>query len=139
METLPFERAAMRGELMPSGLRIYEQCAYQSLRHLYARYRDGRISKEDASAEKKQIYFQHDRARAEFESARKASLAHSKLWLNTEAALNRYAQERTPEAADQLWEAVTGCRLKETYNDEDETQKAAGTAEGRDLRPETGL
>ena len=52
---LPFERAALRGDPMPEGMALYEQAAFQALRGLYALYRRGGISREDAAREKEKI------------------------------------------------------------------------------------
>lgn len=46
------ERLAMKNELMPEGLKLPEQLVYLSLRHLHEMYREGRISREQARAEK---------------------------------------------------------------------------------------
>ena len=108
----PFEREAMRGDPMPDGLRLYEQSAYQALRHLYAMYHRKAISREDAAREKNQIRFQYDRAKADFETNRKNNLAHAKMWKEIEGAANRFGRERTLENAEAFVRAVYGCGLK---------------------------
>lgn len=108
----PFERAAMRGDPMPDGLRLYEQSAFQALRHLYAMYHRKAISRDDAAREKDQIRFQYDRAKADFETNRKNILAHAKLWKEIESAANRFGRERTLENAEAFVQAVYGCGLK---------------------------
>ena len=108
----PFERAAMRGDPMPDGLRLYEQSAFQALRHLYAMYHRKAISREDAAREKNQIRFQYDRAKADFEANRKNILEHAKLWKEIEGAANRFGRERTLENAEAFAQAVYGCGLK---------------------------
>lgn len=46
------ERLAMKNEQMPDGLKLPEQLVYLSLRRLHEVYREGRISREQARAEK---------------------------------------------------------------------------------------
>lgn len=46
------ERLAMKNLIMPEGLNLPEQLVYLSLRHLHEMYREGRISREQARAEK---------------------------------------------------------------------------------------
>lgn len=108
----PFERAAMRGDPMPDGLRLYEQSAFQALRHLYAMYHRKAISREDAAREKNQIRFQYDRAKADFEANRKNILANANMWKEIEGAANRFGRERTMENAEAFVQAVYGCGLK---------------------------
>ena len=108
----PFERAAMRGDPMPEGLRIYEQAAYQALRYLYAMYHRKAISREEAAREKKLIRVQYDRAKADFETNRRNLLAHAEMWRKIEAAANRFGQERTLENAEAFVQAVYGCGVK---------------------------
>ena len=47
---LPYEQAAMHNEGMPAGLSIYDQAAYQALRHLYRSYRMKIIDRAQAVA-----------------------------------------------------------------------------------------
>ena len=115
---LPFERAAMRGDPMPEGLRIYEQAAYQALRYLYAMYHRKAISREDAAREKKLIRVQYDRAKADFETNQSNLLAHAGTWRKTEEPANRFGQERTLDNAEAFVRAVYGCGVKkEEKND----------------------
>ena len=50
--TLPWEKQAMRGDEMPTGLEYPDQVLYQALSLLYARYRMKDITREQASKEK---------------------------------------------------------------------------------------
>lgn len=113
----PFERAAMRGDPMPEGLRIYEQAAFQALRHLYAMYHRKAISREEAAREKKLIRFQYDRAKADFETNRKNILQNAGMWKKIEEAANRFGRERTLENAEAFVRAVYGCGMKKEEND----------------------
>jgi hypothetical protein len=53
------ERRAAQGQAMPDFLPAPAQLLYLSLRRLYADYAAGRITRENASAEKKAIYQQY--------------------------------------------------------------------------------
>jgi hypothetical protein len=53
------ERRAAQGQSMPDFLPAPAQLLYLSLRRLYADYAAGRITRENASAEKKAIYKQY--------------------------------------------------------------------------------
>lgn len=108
----PFERAAMHGEPMPEELRLHEQAAYQAMRHLYAVYQQGGISREAAAREKRLIYAAFEKERMAFENSREAFRVHAELWKNIEAAGNRFGRERTIENAEAFVAAVYGCGLK---------------------------
>lgn len=120
----PFERAAMEGGPMPAGLRLYEQAAFQALRYLYDMYRRKAISREEAAREKKLIWFQYNRARADFEASRRNILSTARMWKEIEAAGSRFGRERTLENAEAFVRAVYGCGLKETKTEQKEA--AAG-------------
>ena len=108
----PFERAAMGGEAMPDCLRIYEQCAYLALRHLYAMYHRKAIPREEAAREKKKLRAQYEIAKADFETNRRNNLENAQMWKQIEAAANRYRTERTLENADAFVKAVYGVGRK---------------------------
>lgn len=63
-----FERQAMKNEPCPKGLDIVDTAVYMALRYLYAMYRNGLISREKASEEKKTIIFNQktDKSKLEF-------------------------------------------------------------------------
>ena len=52
---IEFEKDAMRGEPLPKGLDVADSCLYIALKNLYAMYRNGLISRKDASEEKKRL------------------------------------------------------------------------------------
>ena len=60
MDINEIERTALRGAAMPEHLDAPEQAAYISFRGLYHDWRAGIITKEQASAEKKQILRAYD-------------------------------------------------------------------------------
>lgn len=51
----PWEPAAVRGEPAPDGLGLIETLAYLSMRGVYAQYRTGQMTKEEAQREKAEI------------------------------------------------------------------------------------
>ena len=69
---LPYEQAAMHNEEMPAGLSIYDQAAYQALRHLYRSYRMKIIDRAQAAHEKKMIVKARNEAVAVTEAAKAA-------------------------------------------------------------------
>ncbi len=101
---LPFERAAMRGEEMPSGLCLAEQRTYLALRLLYAEYRKGNIERERASAEKKKIVYQLEQEIKIDKQNEKIAL----LWKRIEIPALEYAKNPTRETADAFHAAVYG-------------------------------
>ena len=52
---IEFEKDAMHGEPLPKGLDVADSCLYIALKNLYAMYRQGLISRKDASEEKKRL------------------------------------------------------------------------------------
>ena len=109
---LPFDRAALRGDPMPEGMALYEQAAFQALRGLYALYRRGGISREDAAREKEKILEAYRQEGADWARSREITQAHARLWQNIEAAANRYGRERTLDHADAFVRAVYGAGVK---------------------------
>lgn len=103
---LSYERAAVHGEPMPSGLTFPDQCMFQALAALYARYRFKTISREQASVEKKQLLREHEA----FVYRWKLGDHYVELINRTEAARTAYRKNRTIENADKLLQAIDGVR-----------------------------
>ena len=63
-----FEKDAMHGEPLPKGLDVADSCLYIALKNLYAMYRQGLISRKDASEEKKRLLqnWETDKSKIEF-------------------------------------------------------------------------
>lgn len=104
----PWEQAAMDGGPMPDGLSLAEQCAYQAMVFLYARFRMKMIERNAGHREKLLIKrelelrqendaFNDRLIRHHIEQTKKIELAHS-----------AYRKERTIEAADRLSAAING-------------------------------
>lgn len=105
---------------MPEGMGLHEQAAYQALRHLYVVYRQGWVSREEASVEKRKIYAAYEKEKKGFAQAREICLTHAAMWKQIEAAANRYGRERTLEHADAFVRAVygAGCKRREEPREE---------------------
>lgn len=101
---LPFERAAMRGEEMPSGLRLAEQKTYLALRLLYAEYHKGNVAREQAAAEKRKLIMQMNQEL----KIDKLNERIAQLWKKIEAPAREYSLNPSIETADRFYAAVFG-------------------------------
>lgn len=101
---LPFERAAMRGEEMPSGLCLAEQKTFLALRLLYAEYHKGNIAREQAALEKRKVIRQMEHELA----VDKLNQKTAQLWNRIEIPAMTYAHDSTLENADKFYAAVYG-------------------------------
>lgn len=95
-----FERQAMRGEPLPKTLDIADSCLYMALKNLYAMYRAGLITRKDATAEKQRLVYnwETDKSKIEFLN-RESEALRERIGKSAE----RYANERTIEAADEMY------------------------------------
>lgn len=101
---LPFERAAMRGEEMPSGLCLAEQKTFLALRLLYAEYHKGNIAREQAALEKQKLIMQMNQEL----KIDKLNEQISQLWKRIEIPALEYAKNPTRKTADAFHAAVYG-------------------------------
>ena len=101
---LPYARQAMRGEPMPPGLSISDQSMYQGLVRLYERFRDGKITRDQASVEKREMV----RALEKAKQGESLSLHSANFFKTVEWYATDYRKNRTLEAADRLVDAVDG-------------------------------
>lgn len=101
---LPFERAAMRGEEMPSGLLLSEQKVFIALRSLYAAYRRGEIERERASREKQMLIRQMEHEI----KLDKMCERIAQLWKRIEEPARNYSLNPSIETADKFYAAVYG-------------------------------
>lgn len=99
-----FERAAMRGDPLPHGMDLADQTAFIALRYLYGQHYAGKISREDAAAEKREVVRAWKRAKDESESARRTA----DFFRVVEKYMSCYRKNRKIEAADNLADAVDG-------------------------------
>lgn len=106
------ERAAMQGELMPTGLTWREVTEYIALRALYWGFKSRVFSRDDASAMKKQLMAALDGAEGAYQFQRKCWDNAARRYKETESALNAYRLERTLEHADALVAAFDGLEVK---------------------------
>ena len=101
---LPFERAAMRNEELPSGLTLADIRAFYLLRNLYRLYLSGGIDREQASREKVKIVQAYEKEKA----TDKINLQISHLWKRIEIPALEYAKNPTRKTADAFHAAVYG-------------------------------
>lgn len=110
----PWEReainAAKNGTPMLEGLSLFDQAAFQAVASLYTRYFLGKLSKEAASLEKKQIKKRYDDYKAYDACNERISKYHIDVTKKTETCRSEYRKAATPEeaivAADKLVQAI---------------------------------
>lgn len=104
----PWEQAAMNGEGMPNNLTPAEQCAYQALAYLYARFRLKTIDRETGHREKLLIKATLEQRRKDDDFAKRLTKHHVELTKKIELAHSAYRKEHTVEAADRLSAVLDG-------------------------------
>ncbi len=102
---------ARSGADMPQGLRLAEMCLFQSMRHLYAEYRCGRISQATGKRERVQIMNNYRTASA-MQSIWVMSLERKKA---AEMAVNEYRKNPTIENADRAIQILYGDVGRKTW------------------------
>lgn len=105
----PLERAAMDGAELPEGLSFSQQFYFLGLRNIYARFRAGKMDREQGSREKKRL----QRSAEQLRSYEKQTLEIGELWIRTEGPAARFVKERTIEAAEKFYEAVYRMKIPE--------------------------
>lgn len=68
MDLLDLEKLASKGATCPKDITPPEIMLFHTLSALYAKYQLGKISREDAQVEKKQIYKAYERMNTEYNS-----------------------------------------------------------------------
>lgn len=106
--TFPWEREAMRGAEMPDGLSFYDQMAYISLRTLYHDYREKRLDRATASAEKRRIFGAWDKAKRMAEFERDLAFFRARVLKDTEGAKTAVRKDPSPENAIRLCNVLDG-------------------------------
>lgn len=109
-ETLsfPFEREAMRGDMLPDGLSLHDQMAYVCLRTLYHDYHEKRLDRDAASAEKRKILGAWRMAKGSAEFEDKLTSYYAQLHIRTERAMAEVRKDPTPEKAIKLCDVIGG-------------------------------
>ena len=121
---LPYEQAAMHNEEMPAGLSIYDQAAFQALRHLYRSHRMKIIDRAQASHEKKMIVKARNEAAAVAAFEQKCAVVRAETIRLTEAAKTACRKDPTPENAMRLVNVLDG--LERSSPDERNGDQQAG-------------
>jgi hypothetical protein len=101
---LPYEKIAMAGGEMPSGMEYPDQILFLSLRLLYNSYKRNMIDRETATREKLELLNQYE-ANKIGESAVKEC---ADLIKRTEVARANYRKNKTIELADKLVHCIEG-------------------------------
>jgi hypothetical protein len=101
---LPYEKIAMSGGEMPSGLDYPDQILFLELRLLYDSYKKKMIDRETATREKVELLRSYE--------GHKAVESMGRLWVDqikrTELARAAYRKDKTIENADKLLACVEG-------------------------------
>lgn len=106
MDINELERAAMKNDPMPDGLRFPDQVLYQGLRYLYRQFKAGTISREEGAKEKKRLMLERANISKEFDNVSRYSKYYATTYTNLAQASIAYAKERTLEHADAMYEAL---------------------------------
>lgn len=106
-----WEREAMNGKPMPDCLSLPDQMAYIAMRYLYKSYRAGALSKSTATAEKRMIRQQYDRAVEQAAFDAKLAAHQALVTRETELAASTCRKDPTPENAHRLCDVLVGLRL----------------------------
>lgn len=104
----PWEREAMNGDGMPDRLSLADQMAYTALRNIYWLYRERWFSREQASAEKKKLHREWEKARAVERFDRELTERHARQIKAQEQAVSICRKHPTPENAINLCNILDG-------------------------------
>ena len=104
----PFESEAAQGIVMPDGLSLPDQLAYQFLKNLYDRIRRGSVTREQAALEKGRMTHQYNLAKETLLRYSELGDRWSNLLKRVEGAQIRYRMSRTLENADILSGVLDG-------------------------------
>lgn len=104
MTELPYERAAMANEPIPSGLSLTDRKLYVALRWLYREYHDKHISREQAQRDKAALLVDYRRD----QSDEKREKHLTEMWMNIESAARAYAKTPGTPEGDAFFAAVYG-------------------------------
>lgn len=106
MKELEYERIAMEGGEMPDNMDSSDQLMFLKLRLLYATYKRGDISREQAKREKTKFLKEYELDCA----MHKLGVRWVTMIGETEKARIEYRKNRTIEAADKLLEVIEGIK-----------------------------
>lgn len=95
-----FEKQAMKGKPCPKRLDVVDTAVYMALKYLYAMYKNGLISRRDASEEKKTIIYNRAMDKSKLEFLDRESEAMKNKIGNASA---EYAKNPTVENAERLY------------------------------------
>lgn len=105
-----WERAAARGDPPPFGIPPEEQLAFLAMRSLYRLFAAGKITKDEATAEKNEAIRICRRVADQREAWRKAADERSAMWRALEAPASDFFKTKDPEKAEEALKIVYGLR-----------------------------
>lgn len=120
MISFPYEEQAVRNEPAPDYIPSWALHTYHAMALLYERFRYGKLTKEQGSAEKKKILRQYEMDMKDREFMDKLAEHRIIVIRNTEKARNAYRQNRTLENADRLVAAIDGLDVIDIINPAEE-------------------
>lgn len=99
----------MRGEDIPASCKtVYDQMAFLSLRTIYRNFRDKRIERPAATAEKRKVLAVWDKAKRTAEFERKLAAYQARLHKDAERAATAVRKDPSPENAIMLCDVLDG-------------------------------
>lgn len=100
----PWEESALHGAPLPRGLSYDESFLYEALSAVYCRYRTGKISKEQGSAEKKYFVNRY----AELKAQEQLSMRQARIYREVEFLAQKYHEHPCLETADLMMNTIYG-------------------------------
>ena len=106
----PYEREAMDGAPMPSGLSLLDQFCFQTLSLIYDRYRRGFITRDQAIMDKKKLIGDRNKRLSEVEFSERLAKKNAILWKNIETAADEWEKTKSREAGEKMYRVIYGLR-----------------------------
>ena len=111
MTTEQISRLARSGNLPENaGLSCPERCLFHTLKGIYSRFEEKKITAEQGEKEKKAALMQYQKDSAEYQGYKIMIRHQAKLWQNIELAANEYRKTPSIDHADSFLEAVYGIK-----------------------------
>lgn len=106
-----FEREAMRGEPMPTGLDFTDQKMFQAMSWLYKRYYAGYIKREQAKEEKGKLLYQYNKEKTQRKFEIELCRKQQEMFKKCEFASSEYSKNRNLKNADAIFEAIYNVKV----------------------------
>ena len=112
MKIEEISKYASNGHLPDSPMDCAERCLFYGLRDLYAKHKEGRITRAMGEQEKEELIKQFKKDSDELNFSKACMRNHAMLWDRIEEAGTRYGKDPTIENADAFLKAVYGVGRK---------------------------